>query len=1093
MTVITHKGTKKTLLAAFSVLLVTGQAALAAYVPFPVAPSSYTADVVVESNAIPVLRVVTTASVDNGTNNTANTWYEVGYNTNTVGVGTGLPAAGTTFTAISNANYTFRMAPSYAAPNALLINATRVTNGTFTFTTPAAYQRLSFLASGGNGGDLIGVIVRHQDGSSESNSISSPDWFSAAIPELAIAAGGRVSSTVDFGFSNVGPDANGNLFPRLFYRDVVLTNTTSPVTSADLYYISGPANANNAIFAVSGATTVGGLINPITVTGYTYDFVVEATAPRRGRVTAADGVTFATSQSMDNELNTGNSWYQKGYNVNNFRGSPAPKPTDDLTGTGLPAPGTTVTNAAGDAYILPPTYIGNNVVYLGPTNGNATITFTTPAAYSALSLLASAGNGPVRPLVILHHLNGAVQTNSVSIRDWFNNTEFVVGTGGRVTVNTAQLDVPNNTNMFPRLFSNPFTVAETVSPITSIDLVYTNTGGRTAIFAVSGTSGSIAPFFTTQPASQTVNAGVTVSLVGAADSNIPITYQWQRGTNGVFVNLVNGGNISGATTTNLVISSAGDTDDADYRVIASNAAGTVNSGTAVVTIISALQDVTQPTDSIVAYQPSGGSSPGAEGVANAINNNTTKYLNFGNAVTPVSVPLGFIVTPGLGRTIVSGIRFYAANDAAERDPANSILEGSNDGGGTWSLISSNAITIPDTRNAAGLALDPLTQSIRQVRFVNTNGFTAYRWFLTRVKGNASLMQIGEVELLGIQDLSGVPNFITPPASKSAYVNGSVTFDVTVGGNPTPGVRWLRGTNGVYTFLTDGGRISGANSTSLTINSLSFTDAVDYAAVATNSSGSVTSAPAHLTVLSTLLDVTTPGDPITGFGDLSGIYGGVATVVANAIDNDPTVKYQNGGSGFNSSASFPPFVGPVGLVVTPSVGPTTVSGLRIYSADGNTERDPADYRLEGSNNGGTNFTVISSGALNLPLARSSNLNPFDPLIGPLQEVLFSNNVGYGTYRLTFTNSRDNNSANSLQIGELELLGVTSQASPTLSVTRNGNGTITIGVSGGGSGTLQTTTNLVNGGTIWQTVGPISGSTTITPLANEPIRFYRVTVP
>lgn len=74
--------------------------------------------------------------------------------------------------------------------------------------------------------------------------------------------------------------------PRLYFRDVALTNTTSPVTSIDLYYLSGQASSHNDIVAVSGAKTAGGAISPIDVTGFDCDFVVEASAPKRGQIFA---------------------------------------------------------------------------------------------------------------------------------------------------------------------------------------------------------------------------------------------------------------------------------------------------------------------------------------------------------------------------------------------------------------------------------------------------------------------------------------------------------------------------------------------------------------------------------------------------------------------------------------------------------------------------------------------------------------------------------------------------------------------------------------------------------------------------------------
>src|SRR6058998_763367 len=83
-----------------------------------------------------------------------------------------------------------------------------------------------------------------------------------------------------------------------------------------------------------------------------------------------------------------------------------------------------------------------------------------------------------------------------------------------------------------------------------------------------------------------------------------------------------------------------------------------------------LLDVTQPGDPII---PTANNSPGSEGVANAIDNAPTKYLNFDKLNT------GFTVTPRVGGTILIGLSLTSANDAPERDPATYVLTGSEDG------------------------------------------------------------------------------------------------------------------------------------------------------------------------------------------------------------------------------------------------------------------------------------------------------------------------------------------------------------------------------------------------------------------------------
>ncbi|MGI8966673.1 MAG: immunoglobulin domain-containing protein, partial [Limisphaerales bacterium] len=1080
-------------LIADKIFILTGLAVLvsvpvrAAFTPIPLAPASYNADVIVEKTAIPSLKVVTTASVDQGTANGANTWMEAGFDP--ANPTFGLPAPGAIITALSNANYSFQMAPSYTAPNGFLID-TVITNATATFVTPTAYTLLSFLGSGGNGGDVIGVKVYHQDGSFEMGGayqFGCPDWFNGTS-NVVFIANERVGSTLNFTYNNI----NSNN-PRLYSRDIALTNTTSPVIKVDLFYVSGPANSHNDVVAISGATTVGGPVGPITLTGYTYDFIVEKEAAKRGRVFAADGVTPATTQSMDNTNNTANSWFEQGYNINNPGGSgrPAPDPTL-VTDSGLPVAGSVVTNASGSrAFTLPASYTANNATYLSPAIPNATMTLAAPTAVSALSFLASAGNGPVSPIVIVNHQNGVAETNSLVIPDWFNvAAPFVVAANGRVAVDTAQFNL-QPLNRTPRMFSIDLALTETVSPVTTIDLVYTNTGGRAAIFALSGATGPTPPIITTQPLSTNVNDGSTITFTVAANGVMPFTYQWQKGTNGIFSNLADGGHVSGATTATLTIVNTDLNDAAQYRVLVSNAGGSELSTIATLVSLSNLTDVTSPGDANSVFGgPDSGSA--TEKFPNVIDNTTQKWLNSGaNGGTPFLGPVGVIVTPtgaGPGATIVSALRFYTANDSEGRDPADYKLEGSFNGV-SWTLISSNALSLPSGRNAGGLALSPLTQNIQEVRFANTNGYLKYRLTFTRTKiplVNSS-MQIGEVEFLGVHDVRNYPPDVTVPALVKAYSGGPLSVTAIVSSVNTPGVRWQKNIGGVFGDLADGGAISGSQTTTLTINPTTFSDAGDYRVIATNSFGASTSSVVKVQILSTLTDVTTPGDPITAFGgEASSIGNGNAP---SAIDDFNTVIWQNGGSGLNAPAGFPPFGGPVGLVVTPAIGATRVTGLRIYTSIDNPPRDPADFRLEGSNDG-TSYTLISSNALTLPDGRADNSLPFNPIDQSMQELLFANNVSYTSYRITFTNTKNNNVANSLQIGEIELLGVQAAAGPTMTISRGTNGAITITSSS--PGTLQSTTSLNSPPPpiVWQNEGPINGSVIITPIPGVPAKFYRV---
>jgi hypothetical protein len=89
-----------------------------------------------------------------------------------------------------------------------------------------------------------------------------------------------------------------------------------------------------------------------------------------------------------------------------------------------------------------------------------------------------------------------------------------------------------------------------------------------------------------------------------------------------------------------------------------------------------------------------------------------------------------------------------------------------------------------------------------------------------------------------------PSITTQPSNQTVCSSGSASFIVAARGTPAPTYQWRKGT----TNLTDGGNISGATTTTLTINPVSAGDAAsNYNCVATNSNGSATSNDVSLTV------------------------------------------------------------------------------------------------------------------------------------------------------------------------------------------------------------------------------------------------------
>lgn len=163
------------------------------------------------------------------------------------------------------------------------------------------------------------------------------------------------------------------------------------------------------------------------------------------------------------------------------------------------------------------------------------------------------------------------------------------------------------------------------------------------------------------------------------------------------------------------------------------------------------------------------------------------------------------------------------------------------------------------------------------------------------------------------------------------------------------------------------------------------------------------------------DVTSPGDALVrvdGENDDDGNAGlpPGGEVVRHVID-DVAQKHLN----FLDLNS--------GFIVTPSAGATVVNALRLYTANDNPARDPASYQLSGSTVGPDGpFEVISEGDLALPDDRNEDASaPITPGLFH-QEVSFENATAYVSYRLIFPTLKDAGGDNSMQIAEVEFLGV-----------------------------------------------------------------------
>lgn len=94
-----------------------------------------------------------------------------------------------------------------------------------------------------------------------------------------------------------------------------------------------------------------------------------------------------------------------------------------------------------------------------------------------------------------------------------------------------------------------------------------------------------APSITSQPASQTVAAGASVTFIAAANGSPAPTYQWKK----------DGVTISGATGSSYTIASVTAGDAGNYTVVASNLAGSATSNAAVLSVVVA------PSNAVISF------------------------------------------------------------------------------------------------------------------------------------------------------------------------------------------------------------------------------------------------------------------------------------------------------------------------------------------------------------------------------------------------------------------------------------------------------------------------------------------------------------
>ncbi len=205
------------------------------------------------------------------------------------------------------------------------------------------------------------------------------------------------------------------------------------------------------------------------------------------------------------------------------------------------------------------------------------------------------------------------------------------------------------------------------------------------------------------------------------------------------------------------------------------------------------------------------------------------------------------------------------------------------------------------------------------------GFLVSEQYLSP-QNHLARISMGAAADLGAFERNGTnsaPIFTTQPTSQTVTAGNPVTFNAGATGNPTPTYQWQTG----------GVDIISATNASYTIATPTTGSAGSYAVIATNTSGSVTSNSATLTVNASV------GLPVFTTQPLSqpAFAGATVTLIA-AASSTTALTYQWQKDGINISSATSPSLtlanvqvasaGNYALIATNSAGPTTSNFARL---------------------------------------------------------------------------------------------------------------------------------------------------------------------
>ena len=418
------------------------------------------------------------------------------------------------------------------------------------------------------------------------------------------------------------------------------------------------------------------------------------------------------------------------------------------------------------------------------------------------------------------------------------------------------------------------------SRITSLDaLTADDIAGAQALYGAAVPVVAL-PVITSQPVSRTVTAGQSVSFTVAANSTAPLTYRWLKA----------GAVIANATNATFSITSTVTTDNGSYAVVVTNSAGSVTSSAVTLTVNPA--PVTPVTPVVTTPAPAPTTPTAPTSIAPTINVQPVSQSVAPGANVTFSVaasgtaPLSYqwrknslAIAGATGATLLlpnvqaSDAATYSAlvwNAAATIGSAAATLTlnippAITTQPANQSVIAGARVSLSVT--ATGTA--PLTFRWRK-EGVEVPGATAATLTIDSAQPNHAgsyvavvSNSVGSATSAAAQvTVTTAPVISTPPAAQTVTSGERATFTVIASTFGPTAYQWLR----------DGMEIPGATNPTLTLDPVRPADDAAYSVRITSAGGSITSAPAALSVkFSRLTNLSTRGFVPPGGALTPGFY------------------------------------------------------------------------------------------------------------------------------------------------------------------------------------------------------------------------------